>query len=1163
VSDTDVYTYEVELHGLSPWTTYRVSYGIVVAPTGAGSGCYDVVNSTSLPSFMTNYEFPLSEEDQPFDSMTETGGGATFAWGLPQYFLKEDPVFVSGNLTYLDDATGNTTVVPLSPSTINGTGSGPGWYAITLPLATLNTPYSANVSLTYQIGTTYYYASSPALAFVYLRDTSGDGLTDVEKYDGWTVTTTGISGQTSSELVTANPSAYATNGLVSDYIEKEFGLNPNTVDTAGSDMLDTWNLTFAYNGTLPTGANFEIWNESSYHPFAKNVTYAHAETPGGDPLTERGYPIESYLSNISASSTSSGDGSPWASEVLWSDAALRAFVNLSGVRVAGPLRAIAGSWNGTPTLTFWGKLSWGANPLAQSTLNDGILDGQQADPAETEVVQLTVTQWSASQPHSSYYAGPFFQIGGGAYYDGYGPVESGSPASFSGTYVISAPVRVFGQDVSYNFSINENDSVTSSHHPVLLSSGLVEIDLLGTGYGSLNVTNGSEASVTGWYHVLRVAEASNTILWTPANNTTLSSEPWGLKRYTGEPDFDLLVLNLSAPTTVTGIEGAEGGWHYSETLPAGLTNILVPRGAFLTSALGEALLNNTNLSLSAPSGSGLTFTPGDWSGRSETSGTNSPGNSNFIWVFSTTTQSEQNTSNLTGFGGVPGNPAAESGYESRQVQSVIWINVTSNGNGLFSNASNELRDLFGGLILNESGNMSGDLLDMTSELGTLGLPAAVISALANVTLNNSGAYAPPKFQTQSSSPSFWSSLGSGIWNTLSGIAETTGLSKLGSVFWNAIQSAAAYIGEAAAWLSNHLGLGRLANQFAKGLKTLVSSMEWAIQALAQAILLVLKAAVSLVVGAIDLALEGYLGGVTQGLDGVLSGISTSPISLSSTLLALGSLTLDILGFAGFVQTLNSIFSRTMSLVQPVLSLISLNQVIQAIGSVIESGSGLGIISQIQGAISSIHSFVYSTISDMVSGIFNALGLSSRSLSYSGPAPTGAGLTSLVTSTANDSGNSSVTGAVGTATSGWSASLDVLDAVHVGIVLGVLLFLSLQGLSLASPGWPSGISTLQEWADAGFPPSPALPGFVALVRDLCVEFLGLLLDVIASLMSSSLFEAITLGVIGDLLAIFSTIDVATDPRILATNEGAAPYLLTGMFVGDVVGGVIPVVEAAEA
>ena len=330
-----------------------------------------------------------------------------------------------------------------------------------------------------------------------------------------------------------------------------------------------------------------------------------------------------------------------------------------------------------------------------------------------------------------------------------------------------------------------------------------------------------------------VVGSANTPFWAPANNTTLSSLPWGLNRYTAEPDFDLIVLNLSSANTVNNIAGVEGGWKYSVHLNAGLNNLLVPRGAFLSSPLGQALLNDTNESVSR-SGSGVTFHPKDWSARSD-SATNTPGNSTYIWVFSTTAQS-QNNSPYGYYGGLPSNPSVEAGYESLQVQSVLWINVSSSGYAGLGSENAELKDLFGGLVLNSSSNLSGNLLTVTSELGTLGLPSNVLTALANVTIRNDGAFSPPKYQPQQQpSPSWWEQVDAAVGNTLSGIAEVTGITKVVSVVWNAVQAAEAYLGEAATVLSTDLGLDKLANQFVSGLKTLASAMEWAFDQLLNAI----------------------------------------------------------------------------------------------------------------------------------------------------------------------------------------------------------------------------------------------------------------------------------------------------------------------------------------
>jgi hypothetical protein len=838
------YDYEAELHGLSPWTFYHFAYGILASPTG-GAACYTEVESDPIPNVLTGYEFRLSEQDQPYDSITETGGGATFTWGLPAWFVDEGPTFDSGTLTYSSSA--GTVTVPLSVQSLDGPGSGPNWFAITLQLGVPNTAYSANVSMSYTLDGTTYNAGSPELSFVYLQDTSGDGLTDAEKEDGWTVSVTRLDGQVSDELVGASLLDYATNGLVSDYVEKEFGLDPNTLDTAGSNMLDTWNLTFLLqNSSCPYG--FGCWYEDNENPFSSSVT------PGGAPGD--GTPIATN-STSAAHWTSGGlqDDSSYDAEVLWTGGALGVLQNLIASERVGWLRGvIMHGYDDEWTLTVWGKLSWGADPLAQSTLNDGIVDGQQADPVATEVAQFTLTGWSSDQSSSSYEAGPFLEVTttssgtGTVLYDGYGPVEKGSPAKFSGTYIVSVPVHVAGQDAYYNLSINENDGASSKTLAHLLTVGSTAIDLLGTSYGSLNASNSSDsASVTGWYKVLREAEAANTLLWVPGNNTTLSSVPWGLKRYTAEPDFDLLVLNLSAATTVNGIEGAESGWSYGLTLPAGLNNLLVPRGAFMDSPLGQALINNTNETVRVPEGSGVTFTPTDWSSRTETSGSNPAGGANFIWMFSNTSQL-QNGSSSGAFGGLPQNPSVESAYESRQVQAVFWINVTSAGNGKFSTGAAELDNLFGGLVLNGTGNLTGNLLDITSELGTLGLPANVMSALANVTLTNSGAYAPPKYEASSPAPSLWQAIGSAIWNTLSGIAEA--VTRIVSVVWNALAAAEAYIDEAAAWLSSHLGLGKIADQLASGLKMVASAMEWALDTL----LAYLRAAAA---GIIDSALVPF------------------------------------------------------------------------------------------------------------------------------------------------------------------------------------------------------------------------------------------------------------------------------------------------------------------
>ncbi len=220
------------------------------------------------------------------------------------------------------------------------------------------------------------------MRFIYLQDSSGDGLTDVEKLNGWPVTFTNVTGAVVRQTATADPSLYSTNGLVGDYIEKEFGLNPTTVDTAGSHMLDTWNLTFnvgsATSAKLPK-SGFGYWYEnSSYNPFANGAPSSANQN-------------RTNLTPSPAGGIASGDGSPWAETVLWSSTALSTFANLTGVKAISWLRATTGTWKGYRTMTVWGKLSWGADPLTASSPQDGIADGSRISPSAPFDLSITVS----------------------------------------------------------------------------------------------------------------------------------------------------------------------------------------------------------------------------------------------------------------------------------------------------------------------------------------------------------------------------------------------------------------------------------------------------------------------------------------------------------------------------------------------------------------------------------------------------------------------------------------------------------------------------------------------------------------------------------------------------------------------------------------------------
>ena len=368
--------YSVEVHGLEPWTVYGGMYGVAAS----GSWYTDFVSGGEFPSFKTWMAFALSESDAPFDSITDTGGGAVFRWNLPNALATMSPVpVVTGGTLWVWNATTSESM-PVQASEVNQT-VGSYWYDV-LNYSGLspNTLYHATMELN--------YSTSPAVSafsqnynFTHLKDSSGDGLSDAEKTAGWNVTYTApeavfhqsIPDALHTVHVQADPAAFATNGLVGDYVEKAFDLNPITVDTAGSHLLETWNLTFdlglvSQGSSPPSTSLFQYWYENSTSPFN-----------GNGPST-----ADQNLTNLTPTIKYGGDGSPWAATVLWSHAALSTFENLSGVRAAASsgdwLRAVTGTWKGVRTLTVWGKLSWGANPLAQSTRNDGAPDGLQPDP---------------------------------------------------------------------------------------------------------------------------------------------------------------------------------------------------------------------------------------------------------------------------------------------------------------------------------------------------------------------------------------------------------------------------------------------------------------------------------------------------------------------------------------------------------------------------------------------------------------------------------------------------------------------------------------------------------------------------------------------------------------------------------------------------------------
>ena len=82
------------------------------------------------------------------------------------------------------------------------------------------------------------------------------------------------------------------------------------------------------------------------------------------------------------------------------------------------------------------------------------------------------------------------------------------------------------------------------------------------------------------------------------------------------------------------------------------------------------------------------------------------------------------------------------------------------------------------------------MFQATPYLTSLGLSATVMREMANSSQMNAGAYGPPS--SNPSNPSVWQSVGTAIWNTVSGVIGAL------SVVWSSIVAAACYMAELAA-----------------------------------------------------------------------------------------------------------------------------------------------------------------------------------------------------------------------------------------------------------------------------------------------------------------------------------------------------------------------------
>jgi hypothetical protein len=934
----------VEIHGLVPWATYNLT---ILAISNRGGISYDkTLTGTSFNSAAT---FETWESDSPYDSVTQEGGGALISWFVPASVYTYYS-FVNGTVYYWP--TNNVSAEVVLPVTdVLQVGTESEGVNVTPYLA--NTSYTFVAQMNYSLNSNHqvvYTATSAPYVFIYHRDTSGDGLTDAEKTAGWSVTTQNAAAQYSTSGTFANPRLYASNGLTNDFIEKEFGLNPNRLSTTSDGMLDMWNLTFDLGSgspALPT-SGFQYWYENGSYNFTRACPQPALRPPCSGAARDVDY------SNLS-------DNSPGSSEILWSGAgsssALTYFESLLTSENSGIwLRAVTGTYGSHRTITVVGKLSWGANPLAYSTPEylvggSGVPDGDLLDPLSTEFLNVSILSWwdtgvtsgtgvapyiSAKSPTAPFY--PSGQVD----YSGYGPSvrAGGTSASYPGTFTVNFPVVPTEQNITLNLSLVSKGSV----HFTWRNASSITIDLWNTSVHAQSWTPTGFAINVSYAVEPTYFKAPTTII-VPGDNSTLSPLPTGLQRYTGEENFVLLEVN----DTIGGSNSiSQGGipfvnssaTHgistatYSFSLSGGMNNILVPRTLFKNSPLGQALLNGTLVSIH-PWGYNSFLQPnwaaGFWKARATGTtfnGTNySYPSRYYIKIYSNT---NQNCSGGSECGGIPDDPAAEANASSFAIGAILTLNIT-NPNGL--------EDLLAGLLLNASGNFTSWGFQTTQFLPSMDLGSEVESALANPVLFNEGAYGAPVYSGSNSLRAVWQTVGSSIWNTVSGVVAGGA-----SVAWNWISAAGSYaayiVDQVATW-----GLSAL-SQSASVLRDVAGAMVWAIEQLASFVLGLLNALVAAAFSPIWLELKAGVHELTSLQSSSSNATSAYIDSTGSLAKAIGSTSEALAPFIAIGLILTILIYAALGVALPVS--IGIGVLITLLISVIISIAGSGALSSVGG-----------------------------------------------------------------------------------------------------------------------------------------------------------------------------------------------------------------------
>lgn len=1056
-----VCVYLYQLQGLVPLTQYTVDAGIEIQETN-----YNLISALTT-TFITTGSLTLQETDLPYDSISERGGGANVQFGTWSVPLGASagalPAFNSGYIVYTPTS-GSAPVGHISINYLPAVPQFAGEYQLNLSTLVPNTNYALLLTLncSTSTGAPFVLTNSP-FSFTYLADTSGDGLTNVEKALGWAVPFTNVNGVEPNPLSDgyANVNDYATNGLTNDFIEKEFSLNPQSLDTAGSGMLDTWNMTFDLGPASDAALSipgFQIWYEdSSLDPFdacpAPNMPMAQCNFMPH---------LNSEPANISTAN--GADDGVWASEQLWSNSALYELQNLiinDHEAPLGWLRAVTGTYkNGAideRTLTVWGKLSWGANPLAASTPEDGIADGARVNPIHHEDLQIEAsagpTDCASDSPIPAgsgtavrYYVNDSTGVEYNAYssqglFDGNDcPQDNGDIVDWYATL----PVDNTFQYHTLAVQLVANPPPPNSFGQLVIGTNGCQLSITATmdllDYVAADIqgtppANGCMGHTPGnmnvYVTVVPVQTKVPTYLWVPSDNSTLSNLPTGLQRYIGEPDFGLIAVNLQVPVgaSETGLTsdpvadpwGAPGFQNtYSVALQPGLNDFLVPRAQLLSSIFGQSILLGTEPStgstlttplLSASEGGsaigmGGSATEGQlacyWQNRAlqsplsgsmppisssdttcspETGLVESSANPNPMDVVVEGDPATAGSCSYPNCGEVTVDPDLEAGTQAPAISAIMTLNITCD---YVSCSAPQLDALLAGLLNNPSGGNDGYLENVAAAITTLALPAVVTNALSNIYLPNGGAFGVPAYQNIPPPPSLIAGAWAALWNAVSGVASLAGA--LIDTAWSATLATIAYFNHLAA------GVAALAEQITaatvSGLYAVGAAIESAIQAV---IIAIEKAAASFLTSVWETAVSAvtsYASGVDTTFSTMLTDLAVaavtnpSPQATSQVLVDSVDFFLSLIGAEDLGKALSEGMSVLSTIVQPILSLVSLSSIMSYVMGVLTSaGSPLhhdfsGFESAFQGAGSVVGSSLVSVFSGLGFGIAIPSGLPS-------------------------------------------------------------------------------------------------------------------------------------------------------------------------------------------